>query len=140
MHAICHYIFLYFQSFLSNNLMRKVKRKKYFQISQLVCYKFWENFYLIRFIKRHFVRDKNPQQLDGGYIIQYHFLNMNMNLLLKNNQRSPNGGQFPFQWIYVCQISVHHFKTTKITCDVTMTSRERRSCRGCVILYEICDE
>ena len=50
-----------------------------------------------QFTKRHFVRDKNPQQLDGGYIIQYHFLNMNMNLLLKNNQRSPNGGQFPFQ-------------------------------------------
>ena len=36
-----------------------------------------------RFTKRHFVRDKNPQQLEYTYIIQILFLSLNMDSLFK---------------------------------------------------------
>ena len=71
------------------------------------------------FTKRHFVGDKNTQQLDGTYKIQFLFLNMNMDLLFKNNQRPLNDCQFPFQWIYADLYCVSYLDASGIQEYVT---------------------
>ena len=49
-----------------------------------------------RFTKRHFVWHKNPQKLEGAYLIQFLLLSLNMDSVFKFLQWSPNGSQFSF--------------------------------------------